>query len=154
MDKYSPEIKEIFDKIDNLTPWDKADLIESLICGVDYDWDKIDMIKSLIHELDYDVIREIAKDFGFVKDDEIDLVSEIENNNLEIDVLDTMTSRDIADYVYEHDDIMDELFHLMRLEDIVSILDNRNKTLKNLLEEINNKTSAITDFVCEKIKNH
>ena len=146
MDKYSPEIKEIFDKIDNLTPWDKADLIESLICGVDYDWDKIDMIKSLIHELDYDVIREIAKDFGFIKDDEIDLVSEIENNNLEIDVLDTMTSRDIADYVYEHDDIMDELFHLMKHD--------RNKTLKNLLEEINDKTSAITDFVCEKIKNH
>lgn len=137
MDKYSPEIKEIFDKIDNLTPWDKIDLIRTLVC-----------------ELDYDEIQEIAEDFGFVKDDDIDLVSEIENNNLEIDVLDNMTSSDIADYVYGHDDIMDELFDLMELEDIVSALDNRNKTLKNLLEEINDKTSAITDFVCEKIKNH
>lgn len=135
MDKYSSEFKEIFDKIDNLTPWDKIDLIKSLVC-----------------ELDYDEIQEIAEEFGFVKDDDIDLVSEIENNNLEIDVLDNMTSSDIADYVYGHDDIMDELFDLMELEDIVSALDNRNKTLKNLLEEINNKTSAITDFVCEKIK--
>ena len=137
MDKYSPEIKEIFDKIDNLTPWDKIDLIKSLVC-----------------ELDYDEIQEIAEEFGFVKDDDIDLVSEIENNNLEIDVLDNMTSSDIADYVYGHEDIMDEIFDLMELEDIVSALDNRNKTLKNLLEEINDKTSAITDFICEKIKNH
>lgn len=137
MDKYLPEFKEIFDKIDNLTPWDKIDLIE-----------------SLIYELDYDAIQEIAEEFGFVKNDDIDLVSEIENNNLEIDVLDNMTSSDIADYVYGHDDIMNELFDLMKLEGIVSVLDNRNKTLKNLLEEINNKTSAITDFVCEKIKNH
>lgn len=149
MDKYSPEFKEIFDKIDNLTPWDKVDLIESLISKLDYD-----VNKSLISKLDYDAIQEIVKDFGFVKEDEIDLVSEIENNNLEIDVLDNMTSRDIADYVYEHDDIMNELFDLMKLEGIVSVLDNRNKTLKNLLEEINNKTSAITDFVCQKIKNH
>ena len=149
MDKYLPEFKEIFDKIDNLTPWDKVDLIESLISKLDYD-----VNKSLISKLDYDAIQEIVKDFGFVKEDEIDLVSEIENNNLEIDVLDNMTSRDIADYVYEHDDIMNELFDLMKLEGIVSVLDNRNKTLKNLLEEINNKTSAITDFVCQKIKNH
>lgn len=137
MDKYSPEFKEIFDKIDNLTPWDKVDFIKSIVC-----------------ELDYDEIQEIAEEFGFVKDDDIDLVSEIENNNLEFDVLDNMTSSDIADYVYGHEDIMDEIFDHMYLEDIVSILDNGNKTLKNLLEEINNKTSAITDFVCEKIKNH
>ncbi len=137
MDKYSPEFKEIFDKIDNLTPWDKVDFIKSIVC-----------------ELDYDEIQEIAEEFGFVKDDDIDLVSEIENNNLEIDVLDNMTSSDIADYVYGHEDIMDEIFDLMELEDIVSALDNRNKTLKNLLEEINDKTSAITDFICEKIKNH
>lgn len=137
MDKYLPEFKEIFDKIDNLTPWDKVDLIKHIV----------------EHEMTEDEIEKyFIEGSGYVKYDDINLVSEIENNNLEFDVLDNMTSSDIADYVYEHDDIMDELFDLMELEDIVSALDNRNKTLKNLLEEINNKTSAITDFVCEKIK--
>lgn len=139
MDKYSPEIKEIFDKIDNLTPWDKVDLIKHIV----------------EHEMTEDEIEKyFIEGSGYVKYDDINLVSEIENNNLEFDVLDNMTSSDIADYVYGHDDIMDELFDLMKLEGIVSALDNRNKTLKNLLEEINDKTSAITDFVCEKIKNH
>lgn len=137
MDKYLPEFKEIFDKIDNLTPWDKVDLIKHIV----------------EHEMTEDEIEKyFIEGSGYVKYDDINLVSEIENNNLEFDVLDNMTSSDIADYVYEHDDIMDELFDLMELEDIVSALDNRNKTLKNLLEEINDKTSAITDFVCEKIK--
>lgn len=82
--KYQKEGKEIIDKINNLMPWDKKELLS-----------------YLLESMDSGEIEEFCNDNGFVNYDTIDHVKEVIDNGQEQEVLDEMNDWEIMDYLFD-----------------------------------------------------
>jgi len=84
------EGKEIIDKIDKLTPWDKGELLMYIVSDV--------MTEDEIEKY-------FIEGSGYTKWDDIDYVQGVMDNDKEYDVLDEMNDWDIIDYLvnsYDH----------------------------------------------------
>ena len=81
--KYKKDIAPILKLIEELTPWDRNELIAYL-------WDS----------LDGESVGEIAEHFGYINYDDLDIVQEVVDNNKETEVLNSMYTSDIIDYLF------------------------------------------------------
>ena len=81
--QYTKEGKQIIDAIDELTSWDKGELISYLIYKLSSD----ELDKYLIENTDY------------IHADDIDYVRGVVDSNLMTEVLDEMDDYDILDYI-------------------------------------------------------
>ena len=90
MDINKKEFKSIIDAINNLTPWDKNDIISYIGCEMDND----------------DTVIETARNLGMVFPDEIDdLVDEKINDMTSFELLENCDSSDIVDWVLDDDEM-------------------------------------------------
>ena len=90
MDINKKEFKNIIDAINNLTPWDKNDIISYIGCEMDND----------------DTVIETARNLGMVFPDEVDdLVDEKINDMTSFELLENCDSSDIVDWVLDDDEM-------------------------------------------------
>ena len=90
MDINKKEFKSIIDAINNLTPWDKNDIISYIGCEMDND----------------DTVIETARNLGMVFPDEVDdLVDEKINDMTSFELLENCDSSDIVDWVLDDDEM-------------------------------------------------
>lgn len=141
--KYKKDIAPILELIDKLTPWDRNELIAYL-------WDS----------LDGESVAELASYFGYVNYDNIDIVQEVIDSNKETEVLDSMYTSEIIDYLFngwgtgwsslDESDVKDVLRHFSGEEIGEYIQENR---VSDLLDSIckNKKKSLINGYV-KKLK--
>ena len=137
--KYKKDITPILELIEKLTPWDRNELIAYL-------WDS----------LDGESVGEIAELFGYVNYDDLDIVQEVVDNNKETEVLDSMYTSDIIDYLFNgwstsyESDAKDVLRHFSGEEIVEYIEENR---ISDLLDSIcKNKKEEFDKWLCKKIK--
>ena len=141
--KYKKDITPILELIEKLTPWDRNELIAYL-------WDS----------LDGESVGEIAELFGYVNYDDLDIVQEVVDNNKETEVLDSMYTSDIIDYLFngwgtgwsslDESDAKDVLRHFSGEEIVEYIEENR---ISDLLDSIcKNKKEEFDKWLCKKIK--
>lgn len=118
------EIKEIMEKIENLTPWDKADFLDVLTDNIidDYEFDEQTKLKErgYLNVNDTDEIEDYIKEnytdgelLDLVNSD-YDVVEYVLSNGLASDVFDELDADDIVDLVSKKrhgvGDCLDELF--------------------------------------------
>lgn len=118
------EIKEIMEKIENLTPWDKADFLDVLTDRIidDYEFDEQTTLKErgYLNVNDTDEIEDYIKEnytdgelLDLVNSD-YDVVEYVLSNGLASDVFDELDADDIVDLVSKKrhgvGDCLDELF--------------------------------------------
>jgi len=118
------EIKEIMEKIENLTPWDKADFLDVLTDNIidDYEFDEQTTLKErgYLNVNDTDEIEDYIKEnytdgelLDLVNSD-YDVVEYVLSNGLASDVFDELDADDIVDLVSKKrhgvGDCLDELF--------------------------------------------
>lgn len=118
------EIKEIMEKIENLTPWDKADFLDVLTDNIidDYEFDEQTTLKErgYLNVNDTDEIEDYIKEnytdgelLDLVRSD-YELVEYVLSNGLASDVFDELDADDIVDLVSKKrhgvGDCLDELF--------------------------------------------
>lgn len=142
--EYKPDVKPIIDAINNLTPWDRNELITYLYWTLD--GDSVDAI-----------IEEIG---GWVRESSIDEVKMVIENSKEIDVLDEMSDYDIAEYVtsgYFKDGLIREIFNRLDSEEIATNIKKEqiesiiNYLIQHYPKEIADSiTKILTEF--EKLK--
>lgn len=137
--KYKKDITPILELIEKLTPWDRNELIAYL-------WDS----------LDGESVGEIAELFGYVNYDDLDIVQEVVDNNKETEVLDSMYTSDIIDYLFNgwstsyESDAKDVLRHFSGEEIVEYIEENK---ISDLLDSIcKNKKEEFDKWLCKKIK--
>ena len=115
------EGKEIIDKIDKLTPWDKGELLMYVVSDV--------MTEDEIEKY-------FIEGSGYTKWDEIDYVQGVIDNNQESEVLDEMDDYDILDYIlysfdhYRNSSNLSDWIERMPVEDVTEGIDKVDK--KNL----------------------
>ena len=118
------EIKEIMEKIENLTPWDKADFLDVLTDNIidDYEFDEQTTLKErgYLNVNDTDEIEDYIKEnytdgelLDLVRSD-YELVEYVLSNGLASDVFDELDADDIVNLVSKKrhgvGDCLDELF--------------------------------------------
>jgi len=125
MDKYSKESQEIFKLFDNLTSWDKADMIKYL---------------STKHMTWEEIEKYFIEGSGYVRWEDVDLVKEVINEGLENEVLDEMDERDICDYLLRGWNAKENIQQMLRdgdTEDIAdAISDLSDYSIKEIFENI------------------
>lgn len=90
MDINKKEFKSIIDAINNLTPWDRNDILSYIGCEMDND----------------DTVIETARNLGMVFPDEVDdLVNERFNDKTSFEHLENCDSDDIVDWVLGDDEM-------------------------------------------------
>lgn len=131
MSKFKPDVKHILDCINNLTPWDKTDLIANLLTEAEYNGE----------------IENYLQAMGYVDYDDIDFVEEVKKNDLGSEVLEDMSDWEIGNYVSCHPDIINEI----DIDDMVeAIYDNDN--IEECLDLISGKYSEEFEKWLNKIK--
>lgn len=118
------EIKEIMEKIENLTPWDKADFLDVLTDNIidDYEFEEETTLKErgYLNVNDTDEIEDYIKE-NYTDGELLDLVNSdyelveyVLRNGLASDVFEELDADDIADLVSKKrhgvGDCLDELF--------------------------------------------
>ena len=118
------EIKEIMEKIENLTPWDKADFLDALTDRIidDYEFEEETTLKErgYLNVNDTDEIEDYIKEnytdgelLDLVRSD-YELVEYVLSNGLASDVFDELDADDIVNLVSKKrhgvGDCLDELF--------------------------------------------
>lgn len=138
--QYSKEGKEIIDKFNDLTSWDKGELIKYLA-------DKV--------MTEEEIEKYFIEGMGYVYYDSLDLPQEIIDNNQEDEVLDKMDDQAICEhliyggsgyenckYMFENIDSFDaaKMIDEMRkfdIENIIdSLVDNHHDTCKIIFEKL------------------
>jgi Mg/Co/Ni transporter MgtE len=121
--QYTNEGKDIIKRFDDLTPWDKGDMIKYLVN------------KSMTEE---EIEKYFIEGSGYVYYDSLDLVQEVIDNDLEDEVLDKMDDQAICDYLihgwgtYENCKYM---FENIDSDDAAKMVDEiRTYSLENILE--------------------
>jgi len=115
------EGKEIIDKIDKLTPWDKGELLMYIVSDV--------MTEDEIEKY-------FIEGSGYTKWDDIDYVQGVIDNNQESEVLDEMDDWDIIDYLvnsfdhYRNAANLSDWIEKSQSEDVSEAIDRVDK--KNL----------------------
>ena len=105
------EIKNILDKINDLTNWDKEELLEKLIS------ENYSSIQAFFEEN--------AEEYGYVKESDIDPIDEVISNGLQTEVLDTMLEHEIAEYAVENIEIIRYIIHLCDNETLYSCIKDK-----------------------------
>ena len=131
MSKFKPDVKHILDCIDNLTPWDKNDLVANLLSDAECNGE----------------VEAYLEAMGYVDYHDIDFVEEIKKNDQCTEVLDEMSDWEIGNYVSCHPDIINEL----DIDDLIqSIYDNGN--IEECLDKISESYSEEFEKWLEKHK--
>ena len=141
--KYKKDTAPILKLIEELTPWDRNELITYL-------W----------YSLDGESFAEIAKEFGFVNYDDIDIVQQVIDCNKETEVLNEMYTDEIIDYLFngwgtgwsslDEEDAKDILRHFSGEEIAKYIQEN---TVSDLLDSISkNKKEEFNNWLTKKFK--
>ncbi len=138
--QYKKECKEIIDKFNDLTSWDKGELIKYLAD------------KAMTEE---EIEKYFIEGMGYVYYESLDLPQEIIDNNQEDEVLDKMDDQSICEYLihgwngydnckymFENIDTFDaaKMIDEMRKYDIENIIDslveNHHDTCKIIFEKL------------------
>lgn len=137
--KYKKDIAPILKLIEELTPWDRNELIAYLFDSVDGE-----------------SIAEFVKYFGYVNYNNLDIVQEVIDNNKETEVLDSMYTSEIIDYLFngwyslEESDAEDILRHFSG-EEIGKYI--QKNTVSDLLDSIcKNKKEEFDNWLNKKFK--
>jgi hypothetical protein len=137
MIKFKKDVKPIIDAIDNLSSWDKSDLINYLVMNQTSE--------------DYESTREECG-FNCELDEDACIQNVIDNGNQNL-VLDDMDPRDIVDYILDHLFSVDRttalsyLFNQLDGDDLLEIIEDIDKKfIPMILEKIRK------DFPKEMIK--
>lgn len=137
MIKFKKDVKPIIDAIDNLSSWDKSDLINYLVMNQTSE--------------DYESTREECG-FNTELDEDACIQNVIDNGNQNL-VMDDMDPRDIVDYILDHLFSVDRttalnyLFNQLDGDDLLEIIEDIDKKfIPMILEKIRK------DFPKEMIK--
>lgn len=123
---YNDDCKKIIEAFDNLLPWDKGEVIKSLVNN---------------HMTEDEIFKYFIEGTGYVKYDDIDLVNEVIDNNKEYEVLDEMYDGDILDYLLNsyrfnnNSSNLTDWLEKMMTEDVVDALYNLNDETKEKIIE-------------------
>ena len=119
--QHKEEGKKIIDLINELQPWDKADLIKYLLDNL----------------MTYDEIEKyFIEGTGYIKYDDIDVVKEVIDNGYETDVLDEMSDWEILDYLFNSYSFnassnLTDFLSRMHSDDITESIDDLNESTTN-----------------------
>lgn len=148
--QYSKEGKEIISRFEDLTPWDKADILKYLADKV-MTWEEIE--KYFIEGTNY------------VDYNNIDFVQEVIDNNQEYDVLDEMDDWDIIDYLvnsfdhYRNASNLSDWIEKSQSEDVSEAIDRVDKKnldliMDDLYENHKDKFMYILDYFNKTLAKH
>lgn len=137
--QYKEEGKEIINKVENLTPWDKAEIIRYLAEKI-LSWEEFEA---------YFILGS-----GYVKYEDLDIVNDVIQNNLEEEVLDSMDENDICDYLLNGPDMVDNLrrfLEYMSSKDAAESIDKTNMVyiesiIDDLKENYNEKYVKLKEY--------
>lgn len=135
--QYSKEGKDIINKFEKLTPWDKADIIKYLADNV----------------MTFEEFKKyFIEGMGYVDYDTIDFVQEVINNGQEGDVLDEMNDWDICECLMNHGADRENLAYFldrMHQDDISDAINDMDKnSLYDILKSIKkNHPDLLKDIV-------
>lgn len=131
--KYKKDIAPIIELIDNLTSWDRDELLA-----------------YLLENVEGESLAKIVEELGFVNYNNLDVVKEVIDNNQETEILDNMYTYEIIDYLFngwgtgysslDKNDVEDILKHLS-CEEIASCVDR--KDVSELLDYLYKYNSEI-----------
>ena len=144
--QYTKEGKQIIDAIDELTSWDKGELISYLIYKLSSD----ELDKYLIENTDY------------IHADDIDYVRGVVDSNLMTEVLDEMDDYDILDYIlnsfdgYANSSNLSDWMERMSAEDAAEGLskideEHLNDILDKLFENRKETCMYILNYINKKL---
>ena len=137
--QYKEEGKDIIKKVENLTPWDRAEIIKYLAERI-MSWEEFEAY--------------FLEGSGYVKEEDIDPVKEVIDNGDEREVLESMYEDDICDYLLDSSSIEYYLRYIlekMRLKDIGDAISRIDKTtIECIIDEL--EENHYEDYV--KLKNY
>lgn len=144
------EGKEIIDKIDKLTPWDKGELLMYIVSHV--------MTEDEIEKY-------FIEGSGYTKWDDIDYVKGVIDNDQEYDVLDEMDDWDIVDYLinsfdhYRNASNLSDWIEKSQSEDVSEAIDRVDKKnldliMDDLYENHKDKFMYILDYFNKTLAKH
>lgn len=148
--QYSKEGKEIIDKINELTPWDKGELLMYIVSDV--------MTEDEIEKY-------FIEGSGYTKWDDIDYVQGVIDNDEEYDVLDEMDDWDIIDYLvnsydhYRNASNLSDWIEKSQSEDVSEAIDRVDKKnldliMDDLYENHKDKFMYILDYFNKTLAKH
>ena len=144
------EGKEIIDKIDKLTPWDKGELLMYIVSDV--------MTEDEIEKY-------FIEGSGYTKWDDIDYVQGVIDNDQEYEVLDEMDDWDIIDYFvnsydsYRNSSNLKDWIEKSQSEDVSEAIDRVDKKnldliLDDLYKNHKDKFMYILDYFNKTLAKH
>ena len=148
--QYSKEGKDIINKFENLTPWDKADILKYL-ADKSMTWEEIE--------------KYFIEGTGYVDYNTIDFVKEVIDNNQEYDVLDEMDDWDIVDYLinsfdhYRNASNLSDWIEKSQSEDVSEAIDRVDKEnldliMDDLYENHKDRFMYILDYFNKTLAKH
>lgn len=148
--QYSKEGKEIIDKFNELTPWEKADMLKYLANDI-MTWDEIE--------------KYFIEGTGYVDYNDIDFVQEVINEGKESEVLDEMDDYDILEYIlytfdhYRNSSNLSDWIERMSVEDVTEGIDRVDKKnldliMDDLYENHKDKFMYILDYFNKTLAKH
>lgn len=140
--EYKKEGKEIIEKVDNLTSWERIELVKYLA-------DKY---------LSNEEFEEMIHLYGYIKEEDIDPVQDVIDNGLEMEVLEHLTDEEITDYLIDTGngarDILEYMLDRSNYDDIADSLQSMNRSdFINVIERIKDNYPEMFLDVFKKILN-
>lgn len=142
------EIKEIMEKIENLTPWDKADFLDVLTDNIidGYEFDEQTTLKE----------RATLKERGYLNVNDTDEIEDyIKENYTDGELLDLVNSDyDVVEYVLSNG-LASDVFDELDADDIVDLVSKKRHGVGDCLDELfdNYKTrEEAVDWLSKRIE--